>query len=174
MTETKYKVTVNAMVSGCMQISGFNQFFYESAAKVPPLTYNEEEMAFARELFKSIHDREPGENEEIISTELIAPTHNHVNAPSSTDVGYVTRLTPTSRMVGLGMITNTPMHSWGSVAAAGHPIGLKSAVYSGKCQAQCGYDIVKNPEVIKPWREDLDRQLKEEGEVRIVFPEKVN
>lgn len=174
MTETDYKISVNAMVSGCMQISDFNQFFYESAAKVPPLTYTEEDMKFARELFKNIHNREPNEDEEIISTELIPPTHNHVNAPSSTDVGYVTRMTPTSRMVGLGMITNTPMHSWGSVAAAGHPIGLKSAVYAGKCQAQCGYDILKNPEVIKPWKEDLERQLKEEGEVKIIFPERVN
>lgn len=174
MTETQHKITVNAMVSGCMQISDFNQFFYESAAKVPPLVYTEEDMAFARELFTNIHGREPAEGEEIISTQLIAPTHNHVNAPSSTDVGYVTRMTPTSRMVGLGMITNTPMHSWGSVAAAGHPIGLKSAVYAGKCQAQCGYDILKNPDVIKPWREDLDRQLKEEGEVKIIFPERIN
>lgn len=174
MTETDYKITINAMVSGCIQISDFNQFFYESAAKVPPLTYTEEEMAFARELFTNMYEREPEENEEIIATELIAPTHEHVNAPGSTDVGYVTRMTPTSRMVGLGMITGTPMHSWGAVAAVGHPIGLKSAVYAGKCQAQCGYDIVKNPDVIKGWRKDLDAQLEAEGKVDIVFPERIN
>jgi len=174
MTETDYKITVNAMVSGCIQISDFNQFFYESATKVPPLTYTDEEMAFAKELFKNIHNREPEKDEEVISTKLYAPTHEHVNSPSSTDVGYVTRLTPTSRMFGLGMIVGTPMHSWGSVAAVGHPIGLKSAVYTGKCQAQCGYDIVKNPDVIKGWRADLDEQLKKEGEVKIVFPQRVN
>lgn len=174
MTETDYKITVNAMVSGCMQISDFNQFFYESATKVPSLSYTDEEMEFARELFKNIHEREPKEDEEVISTRLIAPTHVHTNSPGSTDVGYVTRMTPTSRMVGLGMITDTPMHSWGAVSAVGHSIGFKAAVYAGKCQAQCGYDIVKNPEVIKKWRADLDNQLEKEGKVDIIFPKRVN
>jgi len=174
MTETEYKITVNAMVSGCIQIADFNQFFYDSAKKVPPLTYTEEELAFARELFANVHGREPAAGEEVISTELIAPTHQHINSPSSTDVGYVTRMTPTSRMFGLGVVNGAPMHSWAAVAAVGHPIGLKSAVYAGKCQAQCGYDIVKNPEVIKAWRADLDAQLEKEGEVKIIFPERIN
>jgi len=172
MTETDYKITVNAMVSGCIQISDFNQFFYDSAKKVPPLTYTEEDMEFARKLFESVHERKAEDDEEIISTELIAPTHEHVNSPSSTDVGYVTRLTPTSRMVGLGVVTGAAMHSWASVAACGHAIGLKGALYAGKCQAQCGIDIMKNPEVIKVWRADLDEQLKKEGEVKIIFPER--
>ncbi len=174
MTETDYKITINAMVSGCIQISDFNQFFYESATKVPPLTYTDEEMEFARELFTNMFEREPAEGEKVIDTELIAPTHEHTNSPGSTDVGYVTRMTPTSRMVGLGMIKDTPMHSWGAVAAVGHSLGFKAAIYAGKCQAQCGYDIVKNPDVIKGWRADLDAQLAAEGEVKIVFPPKVN
>ena len=173
MTETDYKITVNSMVSGCVQISDFNQFFYESALKVPPLEYTEEELDFAARLFANIHGRQPAEGEEVISTSVTAPTHNHTNSPSSTDAGYVTRLAPTSRMVGLGMVNGTPMHSWGAVAAVGHPIGLKAAVYTGKCQAQCAYDILKNPEVIKGWKADLSAQLKKEGEVKIIFPQRL-
>ena len=139
---------------------------------MPALTYTDEEMKFAKELFENVHEREVKEGEEIISTELIAPTHEHVNSPSSTDVGYVTRLTPTSRMVGLGVVTGAPMHSWAAVAACGHSIGLKGAIYAGKCQAQCGLDIAKNPDVIKGWRADLDSQLEKEGDVKIIFPKR--
>ena len=32
-------------------------------------------------------------------------THESINYPSSTDVGCVTRMTPTSRMIGLGVVT---------------------------------------------------------------------
>ena len=39
-------------------------------------------------------------------------------------------------------------------------------------QAQCGYDIAKDPSVIKIWREDLDRQLAKEGNVKPIFPER--
>ena len=174
MTETEHKVTVNAMVSGCIQISAFNDFFYEAMKKVPPLTYTDEELAFARELFKNVNDREPAEGEVTIPTSICKPTGNHVNSPGSTDVGYVTRLTPTSRLHGWGMVMGTPMHSWGAVAAVGHELGLKAAIHAGMAQAQCGYDILKNPSVIEGWRADLDAQLAKEGEIRPIFPERIH
>lgn len=61
-------------------------------------------------------------------------------------------------------------HSWGYVSCAGSEIGLKSAVYAGMAQAQAGYEIAKDPSVIKPWREDLDRQLKEDGCLKPIKP----
>jgi len=45
MTDTTYKVTVNTMVTGCALIAGFNSFLYESMQKVPPLTYDDEDIA---------------------------------------------------------------------------------------------------------------------------------
>lgn len=173
MTETEYKITVNAMVTGCVQISAFNDFFYNSAIKVPPLTYSDEEMEFATELFKNVNGRDPNPGETVIQTNILKPTGKHVNAPGSTDAGYVTRLTPTSRLVGWGMVNGTPMHSWGAVAAVGHSIGLKAALYAGMIQAQCGYDIAKDPSVIKAWREDLDSQLAGEGDLKPIFPERL-
>lgn len=174
MTETEYKVTVNAMVSGCVQISDFNRFFYNSMKKLPPLTYTPEEMEFANELFRNIHGREPKEGETVIFTDIDEPTGNHINAPGSTDAGYLTHLVPTSRLFGLGFVAGTPMHSWGIVAAAGHSLGFKAATYAGKAVAQCGYDIVKNPSVLDGWWEDLRSQLKKEGDIKPIFPERVS
>ena len=108
MTETEYKVTVNVMASGCIQISGFNDFFYEAMKKVPPPSYTEEELAFAAELFRNANGREPEEGESVVPTGIVKPMGQHINAPVSTDAGYVTRLTPTSRLHGWGWVRAFP------------------------------------------------------------------
>jgi len=58
------------------------------------------------------------------------------------------------------------------VACSGHEIGLKGAVHAGMAQAQCGYDIAKDPSVLIPWRADLDAQLKKEGNITPIFPQR--
>lgn len=172
MTETECKITINVMASGCIQISAFNDFFYKAMQDVPGPSYTEEELAFARELFTNVNGREPAEGEEVVPTGIKKPTGQHINAPVSTDAGCVTRLTPTSRLHGWGWVYGTPGHSWGIVASCGHEIGLKAAVHAGMVQAQCGYNIAKDPSVIIPWREDLNAQLAKEDNVMPIFPER--
>ncbi len=173
MTETDYKITIESMAPGCVQISGFNQFFYDSMQKLPPLTYTPEEMEFATDLFRNINGRDLKEDEVPLCTGIDAPTHIHANSPGSTDVGYITRLVPTSRLQGWGMVLGTPMHSWGAVAAVGHHIGLKAAVFAGMAQAQCGYDILKDPSVINTWLDELLEKTKND-DCKPIFPQKVN
>ena len=172
MTETEYKFTVESMASGCVQIDGFNRFFYESMRKVPPLTYTPEEEAFAAELFRNINERDPGAEETVLFTGIDAPEYVHENSPGSTDAGYLTHLVPTSRLQGWGMVAGTPGHSWGAVAAVGSPIGLKAMVYAGMAQAQCGYDILQNPGVTEEWKADLARQTQDDGDVKPIFPKR--
>jgi hypothetical protein len=38
-------------------------------------------------------------------------------------------------------------------------------------QAQCGYKIMKDPSVIKPWRADWEAQMALEGNLKPIFPE---
>lgn len=173
MTETSYKITVNSMGPGCLQIPAFNRFLYEAAAKIPKLTFSEEDKEFATELFRNINGREPKENEPVLFTEIEAPSGTPVYSASSTDAGIVSRICPTSRLYGWGEINGTPPHSWGYVACSGHEIGLKSAIYAGMALAQCGYEILCDPRVIRPWREELDRQLIEDGLLQPVKPDTV-
>ena len=170
MTETEFKVTIISHGPGCIQINGFNRFLYEAATKVPPLTYDEEEMAFATELFKNVNGREPAPGESPVFTNILAPSGHPVHAPSSTDAGHVSRLAPTSRLYGWGMIKGVPSHSWGYVATAGHSIGLKSAIYAGMAQAQCCYEIMKDPSVIEPWRADWMEQVASEINLKPLMP----
>jgi len=170
MTETEFKITIISHGPGCVQINGFNRFLYEAATKVPPLTYDEEELAFATELFKNVNGREPAPGESPVFTNILAPSGHPVHAPSSTDAGHVSRLVPTSRLYGWGMIKGVPSHSWGYVATAGHSIGLKSAVYAGMAQAQCCYEIMKDPSVIEPWRADWAAQVASEINLKPLMP----
>ena len=104
-------------------------------------------------------------------TDIQPPTGDPPHAPSSTDAGHVSRLTPLSRLYGWGMLKGVPSHSWGYVASAGHSIGLKAAIYAGMAQAQCGYKIMKDPSVIEPWRADWEAQMALEGNLKPIFPE---
>ena len=121
---------------------------------------------------QEILKQKPEEGESVIPTGIKKPTGVHTNAPVSTDAGCVTRLAPTSRLHGWGWVYGTPGHSWGIVASSGHELGLKAAVHAGMAQAQCGYDIAKDPSVIKEWRADLDRQLAKEGNIKPILPER--
>ena len=58
----------------------------------------------------------------------------------------------------------------GYVATAGHRIGLKSAVYAGMAQAQCCYEIMKDPSVIEPWRADWAAQVASEINLKPLMP----
>lgn len=173
MTGTECKISVISMTCGCVQIGSFNQFFYNSIMKIPPLTYTPEEEKFAAELFKNVNGRIPTEEESLIFTDIDAPSGIHPNSPGSTDAGYITHLVPTSRLHGWGMVAGTPMHSWGAVASVGSPLGIKACLHAGMAQAQCGYDILKNPKIVEEWQEDLKQQNKQDDVSLLIFPQKL-
>ncbi len=164
MTETEFKITVESVGLAPAQIDDFNNFFYRSMQKLPKLSYTEDEIKFARELFRNVTGREPASDEEAIPSGIEAPTGIHKNVPNSTDVGWVARKVPTSRLMGLAMIGGTSMHSWACVACTGHSIGTKGACYVAMAIAQAAYDVACDPSVIPPWWEDLRAQTKDESE----------
>lgn len=172
MTETDYKVTIIAMTPGCRPIHSFDKFFYNSMQKLPPLEYSQEDYWFAKELYKNIFSKESKNEESLLYKTIDKPTGLAPSVPGSTDVGYLTYLVPTSRLVGLGIPKDIPGHSWGVVACAGSPIGFKAAIYAGMAQAQCIYDILKNPEVITTWLNELN-SYNSDNDVKPIFPEKI-
>ena len=50
--------------------------------------------------------------------------------------------------------------------------GKESAIYAGMAQAQCGYEIAKDPSVLEPWRADWEAQVAAEGDLKPIFPER--
>lgn len=159
MTETECTFTIECMHSGCQPLVGFNSFLYESALKIPPLEYTDEEKEYAVELCKNVTGK-ICDKEDVLAHNLAEPTGKFFFASGSTDVGCVTYKIPTARIYGLGVAKGVPMHHWGVVATTGNSIGFKAAQYAGKALAQCAYDLFKEPEHIAGFRKELDERLK--------------
>ncbi len=153
MTGTQTKATLRAASCETFIVHGFNRFYYEAAKKVPPFSYSPEEQAFAKELYRNVMGKEP--EGDILPTGLNEPTGVTRLVPASTDVGYITQVIPTSRMFGLGILRDIPMHHWGVTATAGMSIGHKAILQAARVVAQCGYEILQNPQVIEAWKAEL-------------------
>jgi len=168
MTETDVKITLNSMCPETFIVNSFNNFLYNSASKVSTIEYTPEEKEFAKTLYKNVMDKDAFED--VLFTNLNKPTGivNHV--PGSTDAGYVTYIIPTSRLFGLGIIRDIPMHHWAVTATAGMGIGFKAALFAGKAIAQCAYDICKTPEVVKVWWKELHSK-KNDSNFEPIWPE---
>lgn len=67
----------------------------------------------------------------------------------------MTKLIPTGRIFGLGILRDIPTHHWGVTAGAGMGIGYKAALFAGRAIAQAAYEIVSSPSVIDAWKEEL-------------------
>lgn len=167
MTETKLDYTIESALPGTLIVTSFTKFLSESAQKIPPLTYTEEEENFAKDLFTSVFQKEV-ENS-VLSTEFVQPNGVVTLNYASTDLGYATYTIPTGRLVGLGMIQGTPVHHWALSCTAGMSIGQKAAIYVGKCLGQALVDILLDPEHIKVWKQEHKERCKGQN-LAVILP----
>ena len=158
MTETSYRITNLATACETFNVAALNEFCYQSSTKIPPIEWEEEDIEYANTLYKSINGKEP--EGQVLFGNVSRPTGMPKYKSASTDSGYISRAVPTCRFYGLGIINGCPLHHWGAVSSVGSSIGQKSVVYSSKIMAQCLYDIIRNPEEIEKWKEDLTELTK--------------
>lgn len=145
-----------------------NDALYQAAKKVPDITYTQEDMAFARELYKNYNGKEApelldmGDRAHIYGQCSVLPTHfctplGHGWAEfGSTDVNDVSQVIPTVQMFG-GNVMNVGGHSWGVTASSGSPTGRKSSVQAGKYIAQFCLDVFHDPSIVQRAKEELQR-----------------
>ncbi len=135
-------------------VHSFNRFLYEAAQAVPPLRCTEEEEAFARELYERVCGPCPP-GFDPLPRKLVPPAGRAVPMTGSTDAGPLTKMVPTARLFGLGVVRDIPGHHWGVTACAGSSIGRKAALFAGKAMAQCALETARHPERIALWKEEL-------------------
>lgn len=145
-----------------------NQALYDAAQKVPDITYDAEDEAFARELYRNYNGAEAparlelGERGHIYGECGLLPTHfcgllGHGWAESgSTDVNDVSQVIPTVQLFG-GGVMGVGGHSWGVTASSGSPAGRKAALQAGKYIAQFCLDVFQDPSLAKKCREELKK-----------------
>lgn len=154
MTGVEMRDTLLSSTTETCIVHGFNRFLYEAAQAVPPLSYSASEEDFARELYACVCGPCPADFDPLPKS-LVPPAGRAVPMTGSTDAGPLTKIIPTARLFGLGVVKGIPGHHWGVTACAGSGIGRKAAVFAGKALAQCTLEIARHPEQIALWKEEL-------------------
>ncbi len=134
--------------------------------------FTDEEMAFAKELQKSIPPQvlEMGIAQtlqmsgrgvtradlgETLCEKIIPAADTFVVMPASTEVADVSQITPTGSLSTCCQPLGAPGHSWQVVAASGSGIGSRGMVLAAKSLALTALDLMTRPETVWAAREEF-------------------
>ncbi|MBK5256217.1 MAG: amidohydrolase [Vicinamibacteria bacterium] len=123
--------------------------------RVGGLRYSPEETSFASTMaasFTASEDRLP------LGSEAEIQTLKRTVESSSTDLGDVSWLVPTSELSTATYVPGTPAHSWQSAACAGMSIGRKGMVVAAKTLALSAMDLFTDPSLVKAARDSFDKR----------------
>jgi aminobenzoyl-glutamate utilization protein B len=137
-------------------------------------TYTDEELAFARELAKSISPAEkrnglaksllPDAMELIdvdLNTRIYDPyAEGRKGLGGSSDVAEVSWNMPTVEFGTALFIVGAPGHSWQHTAISGTSVGLKSTVFAAKVMAASVVDLLTQPELLQAAKEDWAKRMR--------------
>ena len=118
--------------------------------KVPDVDYTEDEIAWAKELYKNYFGEEnaPEDLEEILPTSK-KDYEGLMKELTATDASDMSYFCPTAHLHGGGEVKGLPGHHWTVTACSGTQIGMKGAVRAGKVLAQGALDLFGDEETIK-------------------------
>ena len=117
-----------------------------------PITYSDEEQAFARALQVSAGVPPAGMDT------AIAPLEGQPNEGGSTDVGDVSCVVPTLHVSVTTAPRGVPWHAWPVVAAGGMSIGHKGLVQAAKALATTMVDLFDDPVAREAVRAEFERK----------------
>lgn len=146
-------------------VAGAN-LLHKNMQLVGPISYSDEEIAFAKGIQRSVKMAEKGLDGSIGSVDPTAefPTGG------STDVADVSWIAPEISLVATTAPIGTPWHSWAVVACGGMSIGHKGMLFASKSLALTMVDLFQNESVRKAIREEFE--LKRGGYVyKAILPE---
>jgi aminobenzoyl-glutamate utilization protein B len=135
--------------------------------------YTEEELAFARELGKSIPPEEKRAKLErsllpdalaLLDVDIDTRIYDPYGAErkgggGSTDVAEVSWITPTVEFNTAQFIVASPGHSWQNTAVSGTSIGHKSSLFAAKVMATTVVDLLTQPEALAQVKADWQARM---------------
>ena len=117
---------------------------------IGPLSYSEDERAFARRLQREAGVKEEGMD--VTIKELETPSKDP--AGGSTDVAEVSWIVPTLHLSVVTAPSDIPWHSWAVVSASRHSIGHKGMIHAAKILAMTALDFLTDENLrLAAWRE---------------------
>lgn len=166
MSGTTYDID---FVTGCYEVlpnSVISNLMYEKMVELGPMSFTEQEIAWAAALQKSFpagsrefsyESLEKTTVGSLVKADLDNPLWTKVLChastptvmPGSTEVGDVSQITPTSQLTTTCWPFGTPPHSWQITASSGSQIGFKGMLYAAKALALTALDLLTKPELLQ-------------------------
>ena len=135
-----------------LYVPTFQKMVHKNLQNIGGYAYNEKEMAFAKEIAKTL-----GKPLTLDHVQGVAPYDINAQAGGSTDVGDVSYTVPTAGLRGATWVPGTPAHSWQAVAAGGTSIGIKGMMTAAKVLALTGMQLFEDPSLIDEIQTEFKR-----------------
>jgi aminobenzoyl-glutamate utilization protein B len=175
MSGTTYDID---FVTGCYDMlpnQALSALVLEKLREVGPITFTEEERAFARQLQASfapgmlqqgfentqrvvLGEVDPAMIDEPLWGDIMPHVETPLVLPGSTEVGDVSWITPTAQLTTTCWPLGTPGHSWQIVASSGSSIGAKGMMLAAKAMALTGLELLTRPEALAAAKAEFERR----------------
>ena len=135
-----------------------SEHLYRVAQEIPEVDYTEEEVAWAKDLYKNFFEKDvPDDVEQILPSQK--KEFEGINPIlTCTDASDMSYFCPTAHLHGGGSLLGTPGHHWTITACAGTQIGMKAAVRAGKVLAEGALEAFQDEKIIEKMWEDFKNQ----------------
>ncbi|MBR5739200.1 MAG: amidohydrolase [Lachnospiraceae bacterium] len=155
---------------------------YESMKKIPLPVYTDEERTFAEKLDATCpaggdlpghgakYDASIREEVRILSeggkktlNDFLMPFYTgNEFSPGSTDVGDVSRQTPTGQFTAVTFTAHSPGHSWQNVSAGASSIGDKGTIYAAEVLSDAAVTLLRSPDTLEQAKKELAMRLEDD------------
>lgn len=156
MTDTTYEVYLITGVYNLLINDALAKVLKKNLEIVGPPQFTEQEQEFARQLQKSMGQKEDG-----LSTTI--EEYADIDEPvggGSTDVGDVSWIVPLASIGTACWPKHIPGHSWGVTTCVGSPIGLKGMHVASKTIAASAIDALTDPNIITKAQAEFKEKTK--------------
>lgn len=126
----------------------------QTSQRLPDLQYDEQDLAFVQEMYRTLHNGQDAPNLEALLTRRIQPETPPVFIRGATDLGDVSQRLPTLQFNGGAEVEGCIGHDWTAACCAGSSYGLKAAVYAAFVMAEFACELLLHPEKLQEaWAE---------------------
>lgn len=169
MTETTVTYEIKAGCYDTLPNMTLNEIMFANAQEIEPLSYTDEELAFAKELQNNIDASVVAGSRAAMAQlgimnedDLVAGFHHipqtfRMTMPGSSDIGDASWIAPMGQVMTVCAPASVQLHTWQATASFGTSIGMKGMHQAAKIMAGSVYDSLQNPEIIEKARAEFDK-----------------
>jgi len=158
MANVDYKVSLISGIYEVLVNREGGQIMQSNLELLGPITYTDEEIAYAKKIQESTGKPQVGFDN------AIKPLEETKENPGggSTDVGDVSWNVPNINLSVTTAPKDTPWHSWAVVACGGMSIGHKGMAYAAKAMAMTMADLFENPDLVTKIKDEYKERKGDE------------